>query len=225
MIMCVPEAVRLPLLTSSKPYYNYFSHALYRGSDSGKEITVPSDLHEIPLLVQGGNIVPTRERPRRSSSLMKFDPFTLRVALDRNEGASGDLYLDDGESYSHEKGNLVWRLFNASKVSKKKLKISSENYVAVAEGAHVVHGVAKVPVAADNSFAKTIAGVRVERIIVLGVADKPAKITLENGATELDWEYQPGVGAKGKKEGTAGLLVIRDPAVRIVDDWSIEVDF
>jgi len=156
---------------------------------------------------------------------MKFDPFTLRVALDGNESASGELYLDDGESYNHEKGDLVWRLFNASKVSKRKLKISSENYVALTAGAHVVHGVETVPVTGDNSFAETIAGVRVERIMVLGVADKPTKITLENGATELDWEYQPGVGAKGKKEGTAGLLVIRDPAVRIVDDWSIEVAF
>lgn len=156
---------------------------------------------------------------------MKFDPFTLRVALNSNESASGDLYLDDGESYNHEQGDLVWRLFNASKVSKKKLRISSENYVTLSAGANVVNGVAKVPVAGDNSFAKTIAGVRVERIVIFGVADKPTKVTLENGATELDWEYQPGVGAKGKKEGTAGMLVIRDPAVRIVDDWRIEVDF
>ena len=221
----MPAAGEFLLLTSSQPYYNYFSHTLYRGSDSGKEITVPSDLHEIPLLIRGGHIVPTRERPRRASSLMKFDPFTLRVALDGNESASGDLYLDDGESYSHEKGELVWRLFNASKVSKKKLKVSSENYVTLAAGVDVVYGVAKVPVEGDNAFAKSIAAVRVERIVIFGVADKPTKVTLENGATELEWEYQPGVGAKGKKEGTAGLLVIRDPAVRIVDDWSIEVDF
>ena len=182
---------------------------------------MPSDLHEIPLLIRGGHIVPTRERPRRASSLMKFDPFTLRVALDGNESARGDLYLDDGESYNYEKGDQVWRLFNASKVSKKKLQISSENYVAPS----VVPSVTKVPLVGDNSFAKTIAGVRVERIILFGVADKPTKVTLENGGTELDWEYQPGVGAKGRKEGTTGLLVIRDPAVRIVDDWHIEVDF
>lgn len=156
---------------------------------------------------------------------MKFDPFTLRVALDGNEGARGDLYLDDGESYNHEKGSLVWRLFNASRVSKKKLRVSSENYVTRAAGVDVVHGVAKVPVAGDNAFARSIAAVRVERIVIFGVADKPARVTLENGATELDWDYQPGVGAKGKKEGNAGVLVIRDPAVRIVDDWSIEVDF
>ena len=212
-------------LTSVQPYYNYFSHALYRGSDSGKEITVPSDLHEIPLLIRGGHIVPTRERPRRASSLMKFDPFTLRVALDGSESATGDLYLDDGESYDHEKGNLVWRLFKTAKVSKKKLRVSSENYATRAAGADVVYGVANVPVAGDNAFAQSIAAVRVERIVIFGVADKPTKVTLENGATELEWDYEPGVGAKGKKEGTAGLLVIRDPAVRIVDDWSIEVDF
>jgi alpha 1,3-glucosidase len=156
---------------------------------------------------------------------MKFDPFTLRIALDGNESASGDLYLDDGTSYNYEKGDSVWRLFNASKVSKKKLKISSENYAVPAASANAVHGVETMPAGGDNAFARTIAGVRVEKIVILGVAEKPTMVTLENGATVLDWEYLPGAGAKGKMEGTAGLLVIRDPAVRIVDDWRIEIDF
>ena len=66
-------------------YYDYFNHNAYRGAAKGKNITVPAELHQIPLFIRGGSIVPTRERPRRSSPLMKYDPFTLRVALS-NEG-------------------------------------------------------------------------------------------------------------------------------------------
>jgi hypothetical protein len=29
---------------------------------------------------------------------MKLDPYTLRVALDNNQAASGELYIDDGET-------------------------------------------------------------------------------------------------------------------------------
>ncbi len=59
-------------------YYDYFSSHIYRGNQ--KNVTVKAELHQIPLFIRGGSIVPTRERPRRSSPLMKLDPFTLRVA-------------------------------------------------------------------------------------------------------------------------------------------------
>lgn len=48
-----------------------------------------------------------RERVRRASSLTLQDPFTLIVALSVNATASGNLYLDDGESYEYRKGKYV----------------------------------------------------------------------------------------------------------------------
>ena len=52
---------------------------MYRSTSKGKEITVAAELHQIPLLIRGGSIIPTRERPRRSSPLMKKDPFMTKL--------------------------------------------------------------------------------------------------------------------------------------------------
>ena len=38
---------------------------------------------KIPVFQKGGAIIPQKNRIRRSSSLMKYDPYTLVVALDR----------------------------------------------------------------------------------------------------------------------------------------------
>ncbi|KAH7098279.1 alpha-glucosidase [Auriculariales sp. MPI-PUGE-AT-0066] len=91
-------------LSGDQPYYDYFTHAIHRGSN--KHITVPAALHQVPLFLHGGSILPTRERPRRASPLMKRDPFTLTVALNRDGAAKGALYLDDGESPSP---TCAWR--------------------------------------------------------------------------------------------------------------------
>ena len=55
--------------------------------------------------------MPIRERPRRASTLMKKDPFTLRITLSKSGSARGELYMDDGVSYSHQQGQVIWREF------------------------------------------------------------------------------------------------------------------
>lgn len=150
---------------------------------------------------------------------MKNDPFTLRIALDASEQASGDLYLDDGDSYKHEAGELVWRRFNAAKSGKSTFKISSEDLVAINGGQNVVDG-AIVPVGA-NPFKESVSNVRVEKIVVYGLKSKPSKVALANG-DEVEWNFVAGTSAKSG-EGVASALTLRDPAVRIVEDWSIEI--
>ncbi|KAI0706628.1 hypothetical protein C8Q76DRAFT_819052 [Earliella scabrosa] len=84
-----------------------------------------SSIRSIHVFVRGGSIISTRERPRRSSPLMKYDPFTLRVALNNEGAARGELYLDDGETYAHQEGKFVWREFAAEKARSKGVRISS----------------------------------------------------------------------------------------------------
>jgi alpha 1,3-glucosidase len=184
-------------------------------------VTVPAALHELPLLIRGGSIVPTRERPRRSSSLMKKDPFTLRVALSSAEQASGELYLDDGDSYDYEKGALVWKRFTVKKGSKSTLVMESEDLVALNQGVNVVDG-AVVPFQGENKFRDSISVVRVEKIVVYGLKSKPTKVTSKDGQ-ELEWDFVPGVAAKASTEGVASTLTIRDPKFRIVEDWKLEI--
>lgn len=162
--------------------------------------------------------MPTRERPRRSSPLMKHDPFTLRVALDASGSARGELYLDDGESYAHEQGQIVWREFNASSQGKG-LRLRSVDLVH-AFPAEAVDGVELATYDASNAFAESVNRVKVERIVVLGLANKPTSIKSNDGRT-LEWEYLEGVAAKGKKEGETSALTIKNPGVLVASDWDI----
>jgi mannosyl-oligosaccharide alpha-1,3-glucosidase len=215
----------LPFMMDSllKVYYDYFDSQIYRGGS--KSVTVLAPLEKVPLLVRGGSIIPTRARPRRSSPLMKKDPVTLRIALDKTGfAARGELYLDDGETYAHQQGELIWREFIASKAEKKKvLAIRSVDLVSRAGGEGAVDGVTLSAYDPQNAFARDIAGVTVERIVVLGLESRPKSVKLENGKV-LQWSFNEGTSAKGKKSGTASILTIKTRDVYIVEDWSIAVE-
>ncbi|KAJ3857710.1 glycoside hydrolase family 31 protein [Lentinula lateritia] len=202
-------------------YYDYFTQYAYRGSSKGKHITVAAELHQVPVFIRGGSIVPTRERPRRSSQLMKLDPFTLRVALSKTGTARGDLYLDDGITYSHQQGDFVWREFVAEQSQKKTTRISSKDLASHNPG-KAVDGIALTTFDPKNAFAKEIEEVRVEKIVVLGLNSKPRSVNVEGGA-ELKWEFFPGVAASDKKEGVSSVLIIKDPRVLITTDWAIVI--
>jgi len=201
-------------------YYDFYDGNAYRGSAKGKNITVPAPLERGPLLIRGGSIIPSRERPRRSSALMKRDPFTLKVALSQSGSARGELYLDDGESYDHREGNFVWREFVAES-AKRTIKISSKD-LASKNADRAVDGVELTTYNGGNAFANGLNGVRVERIVVLGLKSKPSKATLGN--TGLEFTFEDGVAAIGKKEGVASKLTIKNPGAFITSDWTVVLE-
>ena len=148
---------------------------------------------------------------------MKRDPFTLKVALSQSGNARGELYLDDGESYDHREGNFVWREFVAEN-TKKMVKISSKD-LASKNPDRAVDGVELTTYNGGNAFASALNGIRVERIIVLGLKNKPLKVTL--GSADLGFTFEDGVAAVGKKEGVASKLTIKNPGTSITSNWEI----
>ncbi|TDL18041.1 alpha-glucosidase [Rickenella mellea] len=208
-------------ISDREPYYDYFTDRIYRGE--GKHVTVPAALDQVPLFIRGGSIISTKERPRRSSPLMKSDPYTLRVALNNNGAAQGELYIDDGETYDHRKGDIVWRSFQAERIKGGKgLRIASTD-LAARHPDEAVDGVALAKYNKKNEFANSVSKVRVERIIVLGLPEKPKSVKLEGGAA-LVWEFIPGVSAQGQKYGGPSKLIVKDPDVSVVSDWAVLVE-
>ncbi|KAG6865118.1 hypothetical protein C0991_005018 [Blastosporella zonata] len=207
-------------LPEDQVYYDYFTQQVFRGAAKGRHITIPTALHHIPLFVRGGSIIPTRERHRRSSTSMHQDPFTLRVALSKAGTARGELYLDDGVTYDHQKGQFVWREFVAEKKSRA-IRLSSKDLGAARPG-EAVDGVALQAFNPANEYAKSIADVRVEKVVVVGLTERPKSVKIEGGE-ELIWEFAPGVAASDKKEGPASILHIKDPKVLITKDWAIVI--
>ena len=191
-------------IADSETYYDYFDYSIVSGA--GKSHTRPAPLDTIPLLMRGGNIIPRRDRPRKSSELMKWDPFTLLVALDKAGNAEGTLYLDDGESFDYQKGAYIHRKFTFSADS---LSLSSTNIGKDGKG--------------TKEYLKIMAKVRVEKIVVVGAPDKwegkTEVLVMEDGKKEgrkvqLSWQIGEG--------GKATWAVVRDPGVGIGVDWKVD---
>ncbi|KZT61179.1 glycoside hydrolase family 31 protein [Calocera cornea HHB12733] len=218
-------AVYLP---EDQVYYSYSDYTLHRGSASGTHITVASPLDTIPLFYRGGHIVPLRLRPRRSSPLMAHDPFTLVVALSTKRTAQGELYLDDGESFAYQQGELVWRQFTATKAGKKGIRIASLDKVPTHPTETVYDVDLSSKYSAQNEYAKSIEDVRVERIVVLGLSAAPSTVHAVSGSAKvaLEFKWTKGSHAEGKKnqEGVASVLVVKDPGVGITKDWEIVIE-
>lgn len=68
---------------------------------SGANITIPAPLGHIPVYIRGGIILPLQQ-PGYTTSESRTNPWSLLVALDSNDSAAGELYLDDGESIEPE---------------------------------------------------------------------------------------------------------------------------
>lgn len=154
---------------------------------------------------------------------MKHDPFSLRIALDKSESARGELYLDSGDDYTHQKGDLVWREFEAKKVGKDKLTITSSDLAALYP-ANAVDG-AVIKYSKSNRYAEEIkTKVRVEKVVLYGLARLPKSVSVQGGRG-LVFDYTPGHAAAGNKEGGASVLVIKDPDVSVTNDWSIVIQY
>ncbi len=189
-------------LADDEVYYDYHDYAVYHGA--GKTVTVNAPLEKIPVLMQGGHIIPRKDRPRKSSGLMKWDPYTLVVVLDKDGRAEGRLYVDDGETFGYEKAAYIHRRFVFDQSS-----LSSEDIGA--KGAKTA------------DYLKVMAKVRVERVIVVNAPksweDKSSVLVMEEGSksgTSASLSWHAGAGGK------AAWAVIRDPGVAIGKDWKID---
>lgn len=189
-------------IADDEKYYDYFDYTVYQGA--GKRHTVPAPIEKVPLLMQGGHIIPRKDRPRRSSGLMKFDPYTLVIVLDKNGEADGTLYIDDGETFDYELGGYIHRRFQFRDST-----LSSENI-----------GVKGSKTAA---YAKTVADVRVERVVVIDPPqawqEKSSVTVIEEGAKAASTASMEYFSQSGDK---AAYAVVKNPNTRIGNTWRIE---
>lgn len=179
----------------AQPWYNLktFERVQHAGIQ-----TVDAPLDTIPAYYQGGNIVPRRERARRSSAAMRLDPFTLIVAKGKDGNAEGKLYLDDEETYEFQKGAYAHTAFNY-----RSNQLSCES----------IHE--DTSSKAAKSFIESNKGLRVERIRILGQTKKPSGVKVfhaDGSVTETEFTFE--------KE----VVTVKDPKVSVVQcDWKVVV--
>ena len=219
-------------LADDQPYYNYFDRTMYTragSSSSRSHIAVPAALGQLPLFHHGGSILTRRDTVRRAAPLMWKDPITLVIAVDKaGISAKGDIYLDDGDSFGFEQGELVWRGFELSSGEGKSLKLASKDLVTAYMGANEQFAKIAAGYSLQNAFAKSIATVTVGEIQILGLSKAPTCVKVAGAAVGLDYEFIDGAAsnAGSKKNGqAASLLKVFNAELPITQDWQLNIDF
>ncbi|CCC10772.1 hypothetical protein SMACR_04391 [Sordaria macrospora] len=190
-------------IPDNEVYYDYFTYDIIP-SGKGKTVTLYAPLNKIPLLMQGGHIFARRDRPRRSSTLMKWDDYTLVVTVGKDgKTAEGDLYVDDGDSYDFEKGQYIYRKFTLDGDAKTISSVDGEDRKKVKEG----------------DWIKKMHQVTVDKILIVGAPkswdQKEVTVESEGKTWTATVEYTPA----GK--GRAAFAVVKKVGARIGADWKI----
>ncbi|XP_058812455.1 neutral alpha-glucosidase AB isoform X2 [Topomyia yanbarensis] len=138
--------VYFPIKENGEPdlWYDLDNNRKYSGA--GYE-SMAVDSYKVPVFQRGGTIVPRKERIRRAATLMKDDPYTLVVALDKNGISKGTLYIDDETSFEYRSGKYLYLEFELKDgvLSSKKIDTTA-TYVTKSWLERVVLvGLAKVP--------------------------------------------------------------------------------
>lgn len=63
----------------------------------GQNISLPAPLEVIPVHLRGGTII-AAQTPANTTKHTRMNPWSITIALDINQAAAGELYLDDGLS-------------------------------------------------------------------------------------------------------------------------------
>lgn len=197
-------SIYLPAEDVVTPYYSYHDFQTYTGG--GKMHTIDAPLSTLPLLMRAGHIFTRRDRPRRSSGLMRHDPFTLVVVLDpAHPAAVGELYYDDGESYAYREGAAIHRRF-VFEAKDGSMTLTSQDVGS--SGAQT------------ESYLASIAHLTVEKIIVVGApASWSSKSSVSISGAKTSEAALTFHAAAGKK---AAWAVVKAPAVEMGRGWSVE---
>lgn len=89
-------------------YYHYPSlESLVVDSEVAEVKKLKAPLDHIPVLLEGGHIIFSKEKYRRSSKLLRNDAYTLTIAPSKSQNAFGRVYVDDGETFGYEHGEFL----------------------------------------------------------------------------------------------------------------------
>ena len=214
-------------LSDSNKYFDYADYTVYAGA--GKSHSISAPLTKTPILMRAGHIFTRKDRPRRSSGLMKWDPYTLIVVLDTKssaEGAAhaeGTLYVDDGATFDYEAGAYIHRQFTFSSSSTS--STDSPSFTLSSTDLMPPQNQGKK----TKSYLSSMKEVCVEKIIVVdapsswqGKSEVEVTVSTEDGKKEV--VEKAGIVYHVAREGKAAWAVVRRPrevCVGVGVDWSI----
>lgn len=101
-------------------FYDWYTGRAVRGW--GGNITLSNiGVTEIPIHIRGGSVIPLRSKGAMTTTELRRRPFEILIAPNLSGYASGELYLDDGESLRPDSTSMI-----SFEYSKGKLHIRGE---------------------------------------------------------------------------------------------------
>ncbi|KAJ9652066.1 hypothetical protein H2198_008690 [Neophaeococcomyces mojaviensis] len=167
------------LVEGTDVYYDWYNQSAVC-MPSKKNTTIDAPLGHIPVYIRGGHILATQQMAMTTRDARKTD-WSLIIALDISQRATGKLYLDDGASITP----------NATKI------VTMEAQLGIDSGVSRL----RIDVDVDGEF--TGLDLPLGNVTVLGVPEAPANMSVWVDGEEVDAfiEYCP----VGKKLVVSGL--------------------
>jgi len=192
-------------------WFDIYTHERIFG---GKTIQVDAPLEKIPVFQREGSIIPRKMRVRRSTTQMESDPFTLFIALDGNQEAHGDIYMDDGKTYDYQKSGKYAYIRISYQHDQNGAVITSTraSYNTTSHGENTCE-------LSTQSYQPVNT---IEKIVMMGQKSLPRNIILYSSSddiigTKLSFEIDD------NKHGNT--LIIKKPNCLISDKWRISIIF
>ena len=104
-----PQSMRIQLPANTR-WYSY-----YTGEEVSGEVEIPFEDGKTPVFIRGGSIIPYRPTIKKTITAMKNDPIALKICFDENDSATGDIYIDDGETFNFLSGDYFYKHFRLSR--------------------------------------------------------------------------------------------------------------
>uniref|UniRef100_A0A1B0AK62 Glucosidase II subunit alpha n=1 Tax=Glossina pallidipes TaxID=7398 RepID=A0A1B0AK62_GLOPL len=160
----IKVSVYFPAIDDKKTSDLWYDADDYQKYDQAGSQTIPVNEYKIPVYQRGGTIVPKKERIRRAATLMKNDPYTLIVALDRDGKAEGTLYLDDEKTFDYRQGKSIYINYKF-------------------DGRKLFNEFINRPKYVSKSW--------IERVVIAGLTKKPKSATIVVDGLTQELEVQP----------------------------------
>lgn len=173
------------------------------------EFVLPFNGGKTPVYMRGGSIIPSKTRIRKSSPLMFWDPFKLTIAVDDNEKAEGEFYVDDGETFNFARLNGY--------VHKKivfEIETDSNN-----QKIGKLYATDKLEKTENSIFAKNY-DVIIEQVKITGLKNRPKSIFIQgtndqSEKKELQFDY----------DNDSGIVTVHRPQLLVRENFEILFNF
>ncbi|CAH8537254.1 unnamed protein product [Schistosoma bovis] len=191
-------------------WYHYPSLEVFAG---GQSTQYPVTINSIPVFYRGGWIIPRKERIRRSSWLMRSDPYTFVVCLDpQKPDAVGYIYIDDFHSTSKSNAQFFKIIYQR---------------VVDPTGAGVHGGrlrLQRLPLPGETSIVLPKDDVfipKIERFVIVGFSSPLERITVIDAhkpRRNIGFSITP--SSAGFKH-VPRIVVVRKPDLPLNDEWEV----